>query len=258
MAEYCGTRFGIGVASGTDALILALKACGIGPGDEVILPSFSFIATGDSVSILGATPVFVDIDPDTFCLSTTHLAQKVSPSTRAIIPVNMYGQAVQIDHVHEEFARKYNLLVIEDNTQAIGATYKGRRTGALGDIGCLSFFPSKNLGGCGDGGMVVTDSEEVAQRLRSLRAHGSRRKYFSEEQGWNSRLDEIQAAILRVKLRYLDQWNEGRRNRAARYDSRLKSVRDVKTPGVSTSGEHVFSSIHCSRAQARRDSKTIE
>jgi dTDP-4-amino-4,6-dideoxygalactose transaminase len=239
VARYCGRRFGVGVASGTDALTLALKAYGIGPRDEVIVPSFSFIATADSVSLLGASPVFVDIDPETFCIATGQLAQKITPRTRAIIPVHLYGQAADMDEILA-IAREHNLAVIEDNAQAIGATYKGRKTGSLGDVGCLSFFPSKNLGACGDAGMVVTDSEETARRLRSLRAHGSLRKYFSEEQGWNSRLDEIQAAILRVKLRYLDQWNEGRRSRAARYDTLLRSVHGVERPKTRAYGEHVF------------------
>ena len=239
VARYCGRRFGVGVASGTDALTLALKAYGIGPGDEVIVPSFSFIATADSVSLLGATPVFVDIEPETFCIATGQLAQKITSRTRAIIPVHLYGQAADMDEILA-IAREHNLAVIEDNAQAIGATYKGRKTGSLGDVGCLSFFPSKNLGACGDAGMVVTDSEETARRLRSLRAHGSLKKYFSEEQGWNSRLDEIQAAILRVKLRYLDQWNEGRRSRAARYDTLLRSVRGVERPKTRAYGEHVF------------------
>jgi dTDP-4-amino-4,6-dideoxygalactose transaminase len=220
-------------------LTLALSASGIGPGDEVIVPSFSFIATADSVSLLGATPVFVDIEPETFCIATEQLAQKITPRTRAIIPVHLYGQAADMDNI-SEIARSHNLLVIEDNAQAIGATYKGRKTGSLGDIGCLSFFPSKNLGACGDAGMVVTDSEETARRLRSLRAHGSLKKYFSEEQGWNSRLDEIQAAILRIKLRYLDQWNEGRRSRAALYDTLLQAVRGVERPKTRAYGEHVF------------------
>jgi dTDP-4-amino-4,6-dideoxygalactose transaminase len=239
VARYCGRRFGVGVASGTDALTLALRASGIGLGDEVIVPSFSFIATADCVSLLGATPVFVDIEPETFCIATGQLAQKITARTRAIIPVHLYGQSAAMDDILD-IARKHNLLVIEDNAQAIGATYKGRKTGSLGDIGCLSFFPSKNLGACGDAGMIITDSEETARRLRSLRAHGSLKKYFSEEQGWNSRLDEIQAAILRVKLRYLDRWNEGRRSRAARYDTLLQGVRGVKRPTTSACSDHVF------------------
>ena len=257
VARYCGRRFGVGVASGTDALTLALKASGIGPGDEVMVPSFSFIATADCVSLLGATPVFVDIEPETFCMASEQLEQKITPRTRAIIPVHLYGQSADMDDILD-IARKHNLLVIEDNAQAIGATYKGRKTGSLGDMGCLSFFPSKNLGACGDAGMVVTDSEETARRLRSLRAHGSLKKYFSEEQGWNSRLDEIQAAILRVKLRYLDQWNEGRRCRAARYDTLLQiRARCDEAPNLGV-GRTRVPPVHRARAEARRRSEAID
>jgi dTDP-4-amino-4,6-dideoxygalactose transaminase len=239
VAQYCGTGFGIGVASGTDALILALRALGIGPGDEVLAPSFSFIATGDSVSLLGATPVFVDIHPDTFCIDPRQLEAKITSRTRAIIVVHLYGQAADMDPILE-IAKKHNLRVIEDNAQAIGATYKGKKTAAMGDIGCISFFPSKNLGAYGDGGMIVTNSQETAHSLRSLRAHGATKKYFSVEQGWNSRLDELQAAILRVKLRHLDKWSEGRRSRADLYDRLLKNVHTVTIPKRASWGEHVF------------------
>jgi len=239
VAQYCGRRFGVGVASGTDALTLALHASGIGPGDEVIVPSFSFIATADSVSLLGATPVFADIEPETFCIDPSQLLRKITARTKAVIPVHLYGQSADMDAILE-IAKQHNLLVIEDNAQAIGATYKGKKTGAMGDVGCLSFFPSKNLGAYGDAGMVVTDSEETAHRLRSLRAHGSLKKYFSEEQGWNSRLDEMQAAILRVKLRYLDQWNRERRSRAARYNALLQGFSAVETPKTADWGDHVF------------------
>lgn len=239
VAQYCGRQFGVGVASGTDALIVALCACGIGPGDEVIVPSFTFIATADSVSLLGATPVFADIEPETFCIDPAQVARKITPRTKAIVPVHLYGQSADMDPILE-LAIQNKLFVIEDTAQAIGATYKGRKTASMGDIGCLSFFPSKNLGGYGDGGMVVTDSEQVAKRLRSLRTHGTTKKYFSVEQGWNSRLDEMQAAILRVKLRYLDVWNAGRRNRAAHYDQLLRHVSSVVPPCTTTSREHVF------------------
>src|SRR5215472_6625952 len=191
VAEYCGTRFAIGVASGTDALLLALHACGVAPGDEVLLPAFSFIATADTVSLLGATPVFVDIQPDTFNINADQLAQRITPRTRAIVPVHLYGQPADMDPILS-LAREHGLKVVEDNAQAIGARYKGKRTGSLGDLGCMSFFPSKNLGGYGDGGMIVTNSEQFAARLRLLRSHGSAKKYFSTELGWNSRLDEIQ------------------------------------------------------------------
>jgi dTDP-4-amino-4,6-dideoxygalactose transaminase len=239
IAFYCGRQFAVGVASGTDALILAVRAAGIGPGDEVLLPSFSFIATADAVSLLGAKPVFVDIEPDTFCLDPRKLAAKITPNTRAIIPVHLYGQSAEMKPILA-IAHERGLKVIEDNAQAIGATYNGKRTGSMGDFGCLSFFPSKNLGGYGDGGMIVTDSEEAYRRLRSLRSHGSAKKYVSEEQGWNSRLDELQAAILRVKLRHLDKWGAARRANAARYEALLENVPGVAVPHTAAWGEHVF------------------
>jgi dTDP-4-amino-4,6-dideoxygalactose transaminase len=239
IAEYCGTKYAVGVASGTDALILGLKACGIGPGDEVIVPSFSFIATADAVSLLGGTPVFADVQPDTYNIDPTKVEALITPRTKAIIPVHLYGQAADMDPLLA-LARKHNLKVLEDTAQAIGATYKGRRVAGLGDIGCISFFPSKNLGGYGDGGMVVTNSEEIYRHLVSLRAHGSIKKYFSEEQGWNSRLDELQAGILRVKLRYLDEWSSKRRKVAEAYDRLLRGMSEVITPARNGFGDHVF------------------
>jgi dTDP-4-amino-4,6-dideoxygalactose transaminase len=239
ISRYCGRRFAVGVASGTDALILALRAANIGPGDEVIVPSFTFIATADTVSLLGGTPVFVDIQPNTFNIDPSKIADRITRRTRAIVPVHLYGHPADLDPILA-IAEQHKLHVIEDNAQAIGAKYKGKKTASFGDIGCLSFFPSKNLGGYGDGGMVVTDSEQLYRRLRGLRSHGGTKKYFSEEQGWNSRLDEIQAAILRVKLRHLDQWNRERRANAARYDALLKNVERVQTPFVANWAEHVF------------------
>lgn len=240
VARYCGRQFAVGVASGTDALILALCACGVGPGDEVIVPSFTFIATADSVSILGARPVFVDIDPITFCIDPEQIAKKITSKTKAIVPVHLYGQVADMDPILA-LAAKHNLFVVEDTAQAIGATYKGRKAASMGDLGCLSFFPSKNLGGYGDGGMIVTDSEDFAKKLQSLRAHGTTKKYFSEVQGWNSRLDEIQAAILRVKLRHLDNWGSRRRERATYYEQLLhQQVPSVVTPATASSRDHVF------------------
>jgi dTDP-4-amino-4,6-dideoxygalactose transaminase len=239
IAAYCGTRFAVGVASGTDALILAAHAAGIGPGDDVLVPAFSFIATADSISLLGATPVFVDIQPGTFCIEPRKLAEKVTRRTRAIVPVHLYGQSADMRLILD-FARERGLKVIEDNAQALGATYRGKRTGSLGDFGCISFFPSKNLGGYGDGGMILTDSEHDYGRLRLLRTHASSRTYVTEEQGWNSRLDELQAAILRVKLRHLDKWRAARRANAAHYDRCLKDVPGVRVPHADTWGEHVF------------------
>jgi dTDP-4-amino-4,6-dideoxygalactose transaminase len=239
IAAYVDSGFGVGVASGTDALILALKACDIGPGDEVLCPSFTFIATADAVSLLGGKPVFIDIDPRTFTIDPLKIERSISPCTKAIIPVHLYGQAADMDAIMG-IARMHNLRVIEDCAQAIGAAYGGRKVGAFGDLACLSFYPSKNLGGYGDGGMIVTTSEALAKRVRSLRNHGAVKQYFSEEQGWNSRLDEIQAAILRVKLRHLDKWTAARRDRAQRYDVLLSNIPGVETPMVIPSSTHVF------------------
>ena len=202
IAQLCGVAHGVGVASGTDALILALRACGVQSGDEVLIPPFTFVATGSAVSALGAEPVFADIRPDTYNLDPSDLVRRVTPRTRAIIAVHLYGLPCDMYPILA-FARAHNLRVIEDNAQSIGAVYKGRRTGSMGDVACLSFYPTKNLGAYGDAGMIVTNSDEMAERLKSLRNHGQSAKYVSSEPGWNSRLDEIQAAILRVKLRYL-------------------------------------------------------
>ncbi len=239
VAEYCGRIYGVGVASGTDALTLALRASGVARGDEVLVPSFSFIATADSVSLLGAIPVFVDIRPDTFSIDPVELQAKITGMTKAIVPVHLYGQSADMGEI-DEIARRNNLVVIEDNAQSIGAMYKGRRTGAMGHLGCLSFFPSKNLGAYGDGGMVLADSPETTSRLRSLRAHGTTKKYYSTEQGWNSRLDELQASILRVKLRHLEEWNAGRRSRAALYDKLLSSVEEITLPRIAEDRDHVY------------------
>jgi dTDP-4-amino-4,6-dideoxygalactose transaminase len=239
LESYVGAKFAVGVGSGTDALLLSLRALGIRPGDEVIVPAFTFFATAECVSLLGATPVFADIRPDTFTLDAESAAAKVTPRTRAIIPVHLYGQAADMEPILE-LARRRDLRVIEDNAQAIGATYRGKRTGALADAGCISFYPSKNLGAWGDGGMVVTDSEQLAQRLRSLRDHGTSHKYRSEEIGWNSRLDEIQSAVLRVKLRHLDEWNARRRHHAAAYDELLAPLHWLARPKLGGWGDHVY------------------
>ncbi len=239
VAQVCGRRFGIGVGSGTDALVLALRACGIGRGDEVIVPAFSFIATAGAVSLLGARPVFVEIDARTFNLDPARIESCITLKTRAIIPVHLYGLPAEMDAILQLAARR-GLAVIEDNAQAIGASYRGRRTGALGRLGCLSFYPSKNLGAYGDAGMIVTESQEWAARLRLLRDHGQARKYVSEEQGWNSRLDEIQAAVLRVKLRHLESWKAARQAHAAEYNNLLGQIPGVITPAVPEGCEHVY------------------
>jgi dTDP-4-amino-4,6-dideoxygalactose transaminase len=239
IAQLCGVGHGVGVASGTDALILALRACGVQAGDEVLVPPFTFVATGSAVSALGAKPVFADIRPDTYNIDSSDLARRVTPRTRAIIAVHLYGLACDIDPILN-FARAHNLRVIEDNAQSIGANYKGRRTGSLGDAACMSFYPTKNLGAYGDAGMVVTNSNEMAARLKSLRNHGQTGKYVSSEPGWNSRLDEIQAAILRVKLRHLPDWQRARQAHAAAYTKLLLGIPGVAPPVIPEGYEHVF------------------
>src|SRR5271165_604617 len=216
IAAKLGARFAIGCASGTDALILALLAAGIGPGDEVITTPFSFVATAGSIAYVGAKPVFVDIDPATFNIDPAKIAAAITPRTRAIMPVHLFGLPADLDPIME-IARAHKLLIIEDAAQAIGSRYNGRFIGTIGDFGCFSFFPSKNLGGAGDGGLVTTNDPATADRLQMIRNHGSRKKYFHEVLGTNSRLDAIQAAVLRVKLRYLDKWAAGRQSRADRY-----------------------------------------
>jgi dTDP-4-amino-4,6-dideoxygalactose transaminase len=239
IAQLCGVAHGIGVASGTDALILALRACGVQAGDEVLIPPFTFVATGSAVSALGAKPVFVDIRPDTYNLDPSALARRLTPRTRAIVPVHLYGLACDMDPILK-FARAHNLRVIEDNAQSIGATYRGKPTGSLGDAACLSFYPTKNLGAYGDAGMVVTNSGEIAARLKTLRNHGQATKYVSSEPGWNSRLDEVQAAILRVKLRHLTDWQRAREAHAAAYTKLLLGIPGVAPPLVPEGYEHVF------------------
>ena len=239
IAELCGVQHGIGVASGTDALILALRAAGVAADDEVILPPFTFVATGSAVSALGAKPVFADIDSETFNVHPDEISKRVTPRTRAILVVHLYGLAADMDPIRDT-ARHHGISVVEDNAQAIGARYKGNPTGALGDIACVSFYPTKNLGAYGDAGMIVTNSREIDARLRTLRNHGQASRYSSVEPGWNSRLDEIQAAILRVKLRYLADWERARRAHAAHYSKLLATVGEVKTPRTPEGYEHVF------------------
>jgi dTDP-4-amino-4,6-dideoxygalactose transaminase len=239
IARLCGVAHGIAVASGTDALILALRACGVQAGDEVLIPPFTFVATGSAVSALGAKPVFADIHPNTYNLNPAELERRITPRTRAIIAVHLYGLAADMDGI-VAFARARNIPVIEDNAQAIGASYKGRRTGSLGDIACLSFYPTKNLGAYGDAGMIVTHSTELAGRLRTLRNHGQTAKYVSSEPGWNSRLDELQAAILRVKLLHLPAWQKSRQAHAAEYTRQFSQIPGVMPPIVPERYEHVF------------------
>jgi dTDP-4-amino-4,6-dideoxygalactose transaminase len=238
VAAYLGVDFGVGLASGTDALILALRALNIGAGDEVLIPAYTFFATAGAVMSVGAAPVFVDIDPVTYQMDVAQIGERVTSRTKAIIPVHLYGHPADMDPILA-IAREHGLKVIEDNAQAFGSTYKGQKTGSIGDIGCLSFFPTKNLGAYGDGGMVVTRDAALAERMRMLRTHGWKKKYYSEELGYNSRLDAIQAAILQAKFPHLDSWNEKRRALAGRYTEELSRL-GVTVPVEREWGRHVY------------------
>ncbi len=238
VARLCGCAHGVGMASGTDALRLAMDALHIGDGDEVITTPFTFIATANTISRAGATPVFVDIEPRTFNIDPFQIEKAITERTRAILPVHLYGQPAAMGPIME-LAARYNLPVIEDTAQAIGATLDGRPACSFGKIACLSFFPTKNLGAYGDAGMAVTDDSGLAEQLDVLRRHGGRVKYHHEQVGYNSRLDELQAAILRVKLAHLADWTEGRRRAAACYDERLAGL-PVATPYVAPNASHVY------------------
>jgi dTDP-4-amino-4,6-dideoxygalactose transaminase len=245
-SHYCGVRFGVGVGSGTDALYLALKTAGIGEGDEVITVANSFVATALAISFTGATPLFVDIDPKTYTMDPNHLElllkrQKGRDSGRkikAVLPVHLYGHPAEMDSIME-IADRYDLIVIEDACQAHGAKYGKKKVGSFGAMGCFSFYPTKNLGGYGDGGMVVTDYQKYDQKLRLLRCYGERKKYQHILKGHNSRLDEIQAAVLRVKLKYLDQWNQERRRKAKLY-TKMLSPSGVVCPSEKKGIRHVY------------------
>ncbi len=222
-AAYSGCRFGIGVSSGTDALLLALMALGVGPGDEVITTPFTFFATAGSIHRLGARPVFVDIEPAGFNIDPAKIEAAVTGKTKAIIPVHLFGQCAEMDPILE-IARRRRLAVVEDAAQAIGSELGGRRAGSMGAAGCFSFFPSKNLGGFGDGGMITTGDEALAKRMRMLRNHGAEPKYYHKLVGGNFRLDALQAAVLRVKLKRLDAWSAARAGNAARYRAMFKAA----------------------------------
>ncbi len=223
IVTYCEAKYAVGVSSGTDALLISLMAAGIKEDDEVITTPFTFFATAGSISRLGAKPVFVDIEPDTFNIDTKQIEENITRKTRAILPVHLYGQCVDMDPVLD-LAQKYNLVVIEDAAQAIGSEYKGRRAGSMGDYGCFSFFPTKNLGGFGDGGMVTMNSEELYEQVKILRVHGSHPKYYHKMIGGNFRLDAIQAAVVLAKLKYLDKWTEKRRANAQTYTRLFKEM----------------------------------
>jgi len=238
VAEYCGVRHAVAVASGTDALHFALRAAGVGPGDEVVTTSFTFVATAAAVSYTGARPVFVDIDPATFNMAPGLAATAVTARTRAILPVHLYGQPADLAPL-QELCRGHGLALIEDCAQSFGAEYGGRKSGAYGNLGCFSFYPSKNLGAYGDAGMVVTDDDTAAERVRRLRDHGRSALYRHAVVGYNSRLDELQAAVLRVKLRHLDEYNRRRRENAHRYNERLANC-GIVTPVEDGKGLHVY------------------
>jgi dTDP-4-amino-4,6-dideoxygalactose transaminase len=229
-AAHCGARYGIAVNSGTSALHLALLAAGIGPGDEVITVPFTFVATVAAICYTGAQPVFVDIEPRSYTMDVNQLEGAITEQTKAILPVHLYGQPADMDPILE-IARRYDLIVIEDAAQAHGAEYKGHRVGSIGDLGCFSFYPSKNLGAYGEGGMVVTHSSEYARTIRMLRDWGQERKYHHVLKGYNYRMDGLQGAILRVKLRHLEAWTEARRAHARRYEGLLADS-GVQTPAV--------------------------
>ncbi len=238
VAAYHGVKHAVAMASGTDALHLALVALGIKRGDEVITTPFTFIATAEAISYVGAVPVFIDIEPDTFNMDLSKIEAAITKKTKAIIPVHLYGQPVDMGGLMK-IAKTHGLRVVEDCAQSFGAEHNGKKTGAFGDIGCFSFFPSKNLGCYGDGGMVVTDDDKLAERLHSLRNHGSHVRYYHDEIGYNSRLDEVQAAILRVKLKHIDTYNGRRRDNAALYSKEL-SVAGIGTPAEQAGTRHVF------------------
>ncbi|OGC90379.1 MAG: transcriptional regulator [candidate division Zixibacteria bacterium RBG_16_53_22] len=239
VAQYCGAKHGIGVASGTDALLLSLRALGVGPGDEVVTTTFSFFATAGVISRLGAKPVFVDIEPKTFNIDSRRLNDAITPKTKAIMPVHLYGQMADMDEIME-IAGKRGVPVVEDAAQAIGAEYKGKRAGQFGATGCFSFFPSKNLGAYGDGGFITTSDDNLAGLLRKLRVHGAQPKYFHSIIGYNSRLDTLQAAILIVKLKYLPEWHEARRLKADNYTRLLSGINQVTTPFVHPHNYHIY------------------
>ena len=255
IAEYCTAPEAIGCSSGTDALILALMALNIGPGDEVITSPFTFFATGSSIHRVGAKPVFVDIDPVSYNIDPDKIEAAITPNTKAIMPVHIFGQCAEMDRINK-IADRHNLFIVEDAAQAIGAEYRGRRAGTLGDIGCFSFFPTKNLGGAGDGGMLTTCSSELATRLKQLRVHGQTSVYYHQEVGLNARLDSLQAAILRVKLKSLDSWTEARQQNAACYEELFQhyDLNDIVViPESNSQDRHVYNQYTVRVLEGRRD-----
>ncbi len=242
VAHYCGVSQGVGCSSGSDALLLALHALEIGPGDEVIVPTFTFFATAAAIARTGARPVFIDIDPITYNLDPHQVESLITPRTRAIMVVHLFGQCAEMEPLWR-IAERHNLILIEDGAQALGAEYQGKRVGSLGSLGCFSFYPTKNLGGYGDAGMVVTSDPEWANRMACLRVHGMEPRYYHKYLGWNSRLDALQAALLRVKMPHLDRWIEARRAVARRYDQLLAEERlthFLQRPTTAAQRRHTF------------------
>ena len=250
VAAYLGVKHAIGLASGTDALVIALRALNIGDGDEVIIPAYTFFATAGTVMSVGAKPVIVDVDPQSYQIDVSKIEAAITPKTKAIIPVHLYGHPAEMNPILE-IARKHGLKVIEDNAQGYGAEYLGRKTGAMGEVGCLSFFPTKNLGAYGDGGMVVTNDDTLAEQMRMLRAHGWKKKYYSEMVGYNSRLDAMQAAILQAKFPHLDEWNEKRRELSKRYNDHLAPL-GIVTPIEREWAKHVYH-LYIIRSEKREE-----
>jgi dTDP-4-amino-4,6-dideoxygalactose transaminase len=248
-ASFCQSETAIGVSSGTAALWLALLALGVGKGDEVITVPNTFIATTEAISYCGAKPVFVDIDEQTYNIDTDLLENAITPQTKAVIPVHLYGQPADMDAV-VEIARKHGLFVIEDACQAHGAEYKGRRAGSIGDAGCFSFYPGKNLGAYGEAGAVITNNTELAEKIRMLRDHGQRKKYIHSVIGWNARMDGFQGAVLSVKLKHLIAWNKARRENAQFYDDLLADTDSIITPVEANYAKHVYH-IYAIRVQKR-------
>lgn len=251
-ANYCGVKYGIGVNSGTDALYLAIASLDIKEGDEVILPTFTFIATALCVSYAGATPVFVDVENDTYNIDPKAFEKAITKKTKAVIPVHLYGQSANMSEI-VTIARKHGIKIIEDSAQAHGATYKGKRIGSLGDVACFSFYPTKSLGAFGDAGMIVTDDPAINQKALMLRDYGRQGRYEHKIKGYNSRLDTVQAVVLLAKLKHLDQWNAMRAEKAAYYDRVLKGLNGVTTPKVQSDRTHVYQTYAVRVKASRRD-----
>ena len=255
LKDYCESKFAIGVASGSDALLLSMLALGISTRDEVITSPFTFIAPASSISLCGAKPVFVDIDPRTYNIDPLKIEAAISESTKAIVPVHLYGQCADMKSILD-IANKYNLKVIEDAAQSIGARYDGKPAGSFGDCGAISFYPTKNLGGYGDGGAIVTDDSKITKAIKILRHSGAKTKYFHESIGYNSRLDALQAAILKVKLRYLNSWNNQRRKIAYKYNEFLNDT-DLVLPFELPAADHVYHQYTIQVPEYRDDLKTF-